>query len=131
MVKPILSGVLLLASFLILSGCNDDAVGNYKLQGTWIEQTDQSDTLTFDYEKQYFTLARGLESREGHMLPKKGAGYYEYHLERDSIALYNSLSNCYCFNAYFFQFQNGAIKMGDFYNKHTPSQGNLTFIKLE
>lgn len=117
-----------LAVVLSCASCKKEDVNISELTGTWIEATDKEDTLVFR-SSENFTLNRGKEMRDGHILPKYGSGIYEYKLQNDSISLYNQTSSCYCFNSYYFGMKNGTLKVGDFYKKNPAQQETLTFVK--
>ncbi len=123
-----------ISMFIVLTimsaACQQDEVGLAALNGTWIEVEDQSDTLIFNDNK-YFLLNRGKEARNGHLLPKTGSGIYEFQLQADSIALYNTLSSCYCFNRYYFNLEGGTMLISDFYQKNTSGGKTLTFKKTD
>ncbi len=122
--------------FLILHlGCQPEEISKEQLQGIWVEVTDRTDTLVFAQEPfhydKYFTLNRGKEIRNGHVLPKYGSGTYQYQLKDNTISVYNLLSSCYCFHDYHFELKKDQISIGDFYQKNTSGQQRLTFQKVE
>lgn len=119
--------LLFLAFTMICTGCKKEDV-SLQLNGTWVEAKDKSDTIVFRNDGR-FDLNRGKEMRNGHLLPKYGSGSYEYKVSADSIALYNGLSSCYCFKDYYFEVQNGTIRIGDFYRKDVAQSEILLFIK--
>ena len=118
---------LLSASLFILGSCEEDNVEINQLNGIWIEQKTQADTLSFTKGENFFLLQRGKEIRDGHLSPKYGAGIYEYKLEKDSISLYNTISSCLCYNNYYFRIENETLTIGDFYNKSATEI--LVFVK--
>ena len=66
--------------------------------------------------------------RNGHKLPKYGAGIYEYKIAGNSISVYNTLSSCYCFSDYFYEMDEN-LHIGNFYENNQPAQ-ILTFVRL-
>lgn len=84
-----------LALLLICLSCQDDEdeVNGHLLSGTWIEFIDRADTIVFDTGERFFTLKRGREEQNGHMLPLYGSGIYDYTLKKDIVSLRNTLSS--------------------------------------
>jgi hypothetical protein len=101
-----------------------------QLQGKWIDVTTKTDTLTFDHldDLELMSLSRGLEVRNGHLLPKLNAGPYLYQLTgNNTISLYWMLSSNSQYHDYYFN-QNGAkLMIGDFFES---KYGVRVFRKL-
>src|SRR5688500_2065854 len=90
-------------------GCREEHIHS-QAAGIWVNASSFSDTLIFNTAfndpadpRQYLELRRGTEIRNGHKLPRKGAGIYEYKISGNSISVYNTLSSCYCFSDYFYE----------------------------
>jgi len=121
--------MFLISSLLALLSCEEETVEVPQLNGVWVEQKDKLDTIYFETGEKLFTLQRGKEMKNGHLLPKFGSGAYIYKLKVDSISLYNKLSSCYCFDDYYFKAEEGALKIGAFYDENFSGQEIRTFIK--
>ena len=121
---------LTLIFLVAILGCSDDDSGTeIPLTGKWVEVSTLSDTLTF-LDKEFMVLNRGRESRNGTLLPKVGAGSYDYRLHSDKISLRWHLSSNSAYTEYQFN------KLGDKFtieNFYDPDQvGTIqTFRKLE
>ena len=78
-----------------LCGCMESENIVMPLDGSWVEISESSDTLIFTQfgTEPAFELRRGLEERNGYMLPKYGAGIYCYKITGDTIALEDLLSS--------------------------------------
>ena len=74
------------------------------------------------------TLARGKERRNGHLLPKTGAGLYEYKLKDGTISLYYMLSSNDKFDDYNFKRAGDQLTIDNFYDSSLGKA--LTFNKL-
>ena len=96
-----------------------------------VVQSIENDSLVFDNKvsDRHFLFRRDKEMRNGQLVPKQGAGFYEFKLKPETISLYNTISSCYCFNDYFFSRDGATITLGNFYD--TNMTGDLrTFRKL-
>ena len=103
--------------------------------GKWIEITNKTDTITFDQTldsngKRYFILSRAKETRNGFLLPKIGAGIYEYHVNGEKISLYNLISSCYCFKDYHLTLSVDKMLIGNFYDPNSNGVQE-TFEKIK
>ena len=123
--------------FLIVSalgGCIESENIMMPLNGTWVELSARSDTIAFTQfgTEPAFTLRRGLEKRDGNMLPKHGAGIYCYKITGDTIALEDLLSSAGGYvNFYFNQNSVGMFDIGNFYEDSIKPDEILTFVKIE
>ncbi len=116
-----------------LTGCSQDNFDNptpQDLQGTWIEVKSKTDTLTFNSVDglNLMTLTRGKEIINGHLLPKKGSGPYEYKLKEEFISLYWMLSSNNTFNDYRLVFKGNKLTVDNFYDSTLNT--SLTFDKI-
>ncbi|WKN42451.1 hypothetical protein [Tunicatimonas pelagia] len=118
-----------IAALLFGTGCREDEVSTNTLDGTWVESRDQADTLVFEGENS-FILNRGREERNGHLLPKYGAGLYFYELRTDTISVRNSVSSSSIYREVFIKIESDRLMIGDFYQKDTINPELLTFDKL-
>jgi len=118
--------------FIILASCADnDSNPSVPLEGKWVAVEVETDTLIFDADigRDIFQLKRGKEIQNGYLLPKSGAGIYEFKINGESISIYNMVSSCYCFNDYFFNQSGYTLIIENFYEKN--AKGDLkTFRKL-
>ena len=119
---------------LLSQGCREEGIRSREA-GIWVNASSVSDTLIFNNAfndpgnaREYFELRRGTEIRNGHKLPKRGSGIYEYKISGNSISVYNTLSSCYCFGDYFYEMDEN-LRIGDFYENDQPGQ-ILTFVRL-
>ena len=126
--------ILLLISLFYFS-CDDDNNSNpvsAALDGKWINVQAPTDTLIFDSAvgDNYFVLARRKEVRDGFLLPKPGAGIYEFKLKSNLISVYNTISSCYCFHDYYFQKKASMLVIGNFYDPASQNH-HETFKRLK
>ena len=126
---------LLLLISLFYFSCDDENNSNpvsATLDGKWINVQAPTDTLIFDSAlgDNYFVLARGKEVRDGFLLPKPGAGIYEFKLKSNLISVYNTISSCYCFHDYYFQKKASMLVIGNFYDPASQNQ-HETFKRLK
>lgn len=116
---------------LTLAACEKNNDKNISLNGVWIESSYSNDTLVFSNQTHsgLFVLNRGLEVRNGYLLPKDFAGVYDYKISGDSISLQYSLLNCICRKNYYFNFDeiNSKIEIGNFYEDSIRSKRRLIF----
>ena len=98
---------LIITLVLTSLACSDDNVTTLAdLNGKWVDINTKTDTLTFGlFERQAFMiLRRGKEIRKGFLLPKQGAGFYDYKLSTpDKISLRWMFSSTASFNDYYFE----------------------------
>jgi hypothetical protein len=126
---------LLFALLLVICiSCeNEENEEKVYLKGTWIETTSHSDTLLCKKEtaEGFFILNREKEERNGHILPKAGAGIYNYSLRGDSIDLVYSLSGSSEENTYYFRLDtiHGRITIGNFYEDSLAPGHKLSFAR--
>lgn len=126
---------LLLLISLFYFSCDDDNNNSNPattaLDGKWVNIQTRTDTLIFGSAMgdHYFILARAKEVRNGFVLPKPGAGIYEFKLKSNLISVYNTISSCYCFSDYYFERKASILVIGNFYDP--ASQSDLeTFRRL-
>ena len=127
---------LFFALSVVAFGCDNDvtpdpATLSQSLEGVWVDTRIETDILVFDNKvsDRHFLFRRDKEMRNGQLVPKQGAGFYEFKLKPETISLYNTISSCYCFNDYFFSRDGATITLGNFYD--TNVTGDLrTFRKL-
>ena len=79
-----------------------------------------------------FELRRGLEKRNGYLLPKYGAGIYCYEITGDTIALEDLLSSAGGYvNFYFKQNTSDSFEVGNFYNQIIRPDEKITFARIK
>lgn len=101
------------------------------LLDTWVEAAHRQDTLVFKPEFSWLLLNRGKEIQNGSLVPKYGAGTYEYRLQLDSISLRNMYSSYSIPSVYFFKIQGNTLQIGDFYTNPAQPSTIKTFLKVE
>ena len=118
---------------LFLISCEETENEKSQLKGTWIENSNRMDTLVFNNQgsEGMFILYRDKEIRNGYLLPKAGAGPYNYTINGDIINLTYSLSSSLESHDYFFSqdLENGKIEIGNFYVDSICEHFVLTFLK--
>ena len=124
--------VLLIISITTLS-CDDSDNGiapTDGLNGKWIEVKMRTDTLTFESwdDLKIMNLDRGVEFKDGYLLPKPGSGPYQYKLEGEKIALYWMLSSNSNFNHYNFRQAGDSLKIDNFFGSQAGP--TLLFTRL-
>lgn len=121
----------LLVSFFI--SCEETENEKIQLKGTWIENSHRLDTLIFNSQgsEGMLVLYRDKEIRNGYLLPKAGAGPYNYAIKGDIINLTYSFSSSLESHDYFFSqdLENDIIEIGNFYVDSICEHFVLTFIK--
>ena len=113
--------------------CKKDSIEIQPINGVWIETIHKSDTLVFENESRSFTLNRGTEIRDGHLLPKYSSGLYSYEIVQDSISLRWELSSYSGSFKYYFDMdeKNEQIKIGNFFVDSLFSKNViLTFSRI-
>ncbi len=125
--------MLTICMIVIFNACETEKGLNAGLKGKWVEAKEGKDTIDFQTNDSIgtFTLSRGLELRNGYMLPKYGSGTYDYKLKKDSIQLNNMLWNCICFPVYYFDINStfDKIEIGNFYNNDVPATSKIIYIR--
>lgn len=125
--------MLTIYMIVILNACETESVLNAGLKGKWIEAKEGKDTIDFQSNDSIgvFTLSRGLELRNGYLLPKYGSGIYDYKLKKDTIRVNNMLWNCICFPAYYFNINStyDKIEIGNFFKNELSASSKITFYK--
>lgn len=129
MKKQLLIGLLVL--FLI--SCEENDNEKILLNGIWLENSQQVDTLVFDKQnfEGLFILYRERELTNGNLLPKAGAGPYNYFINEDSVNLRSSFSSSFESNNYYFSLnlENEIIEIGNFFEDSLSGNVILTFSK--
>ena len=129
-----MKNIFLIGLLLIITiSCEKDSIETPPIIGTWIEAIHQSDTLVFENEYPSFTLNRGTEIRDGHLLPKYSSGPYSYEIVQDSISLRWVLSSYSGGIKYYFDLneKNKQIKIGNFFVDSLYSNNvTLTFSRI-
>lgn len=121
----------LLISFQVWS--QDNTVKKSPINGTWIEEIHQEDTLVFypeyDGREPVFYLKRGRKNN----IPKTHSGPYNFKPSKDSISIHWFLSSNIAYQTYFLAFtpDSNRLIMGNFFNDSLPNNYTLTFIKRE
>jgi len=114
--------------------CDKEEISS-ELSGTWIESTNQLDTIDFESwsSEDVFVLRRGYEFHSGYMIPIHGSGVYRYKLNSDTIKINNMLWNCVCYPSYYFQkdADNNRFIIGNFYDTTLAATQNITFIRIK
>ena len=72
-----------IAVFTMACQKNDEEIPG--LEGNWIEASLRQDTIQFDPGSASFNLRRGKEFLNGFLLPKSGAGLYNYYVAGDNL----------------------------------------------
>ncbi|MEK6480035.1 hypothetical protein WJR50_21005 [Catalinimonas sp. 4WD22] len=121
----------LITIIMLGSSCQEDENDVIMLDGSWVESVDKADTLVFRRGESFFLLNRGKEERNGHLLPKYGAGMYEYSIDDDTISVRNLVSSFLGFYNTFINIEQDRLIIGDFYQKDTTSQQSLIFEKIQ
>jgi len=119
---------------LIFLSCSKDDTEtpiSAELKGKWIETETRKDTLFFESldDLDIMNLNRGMELKDGNMLPKPKSGPYKYKLLEEKISLNWVLSSNSEFNDYYFQIIDNQLNIGNFYG--SPLGETLTFEKLD
>jgi len=119
--------------FFLLVGCEKNTIEKAPINGIWVETTQKMDTLVFDNQLQLFELNRGIELRNGYLLPKLSSGLYSYEIGKDSISLNWILSSSsYRNNYYFFKLdtESDLIKIGNFFVDSLNKNVTLIFSRI-
>ena len=119
--------------FFLLVGCEKNTIEKAPINGIWVETTQKMDTLVFDNQLPLFELNRGIELRNGYLLPKLSSGLYSYKIEKDSISLNWILSSSsYRNNYYFFKLdtESDLIKIGNFFVDSLNKNVTLIFSRI-
>ena len=125
--------VILVLIISALCGCMESENIMMPLDGSWVEISERSDTLIFTQfgTEPAFELRRGLEKRNGYMLPKYGAGIYCYKVTGDTISLEDLLSGAGGYvNFYFKQNTGDSFDIGNFYNQMVTPDVKITFTRI-
>lgn len=113
-----MKNIFLIGLLLIVTmSCEKESMEIPPINGTWIEMNHKSDTLVFEKRYSSFTLNRGTEIRDGHLLPKYSSGIYSYEIVQDSISLRWGLSSFSGSFKYYFNMdeKNEKIEIGNFF----------------
>jgi hypothetical protein len=93
----------------------------------WIEQSKREDILFFNDD--FLNLERKKEVNSGgHLIPKIGAGLYNYKTFTDSLELQHSLSSLYAPKKHAYRIENDKLFIADFYEK---TDKTLVFVKFK
>lgn len=93
----------------------------------WIEQSKREDILFFTND--FLNLERKKEVNSGgHLLPKIGAGLYNYKALTDSLELQYSLSSLFAPKKYAYRIENNKLFITDFYEKTGKT---VVFVKFK
>ncbi len=132
---------LIVGLIVLINGCEKTDKPESGLTGTWIEITEESDTIDFNefVLESIFNLRRGLVLVNEYWLPDYGSGFYSYELlEIDSIALCYSLSSsCVSgltnsYSKYYFKLiDNETFNISNFYKPDISPKEILTFSRIE
>ena len=109
------SSILLALCVAVICSCKKNSVSPLE-RSIWIESNDKKDTIFFRGEGSLL-LTRPRIMQNGYMLPKIGAGPYDFKESKDSIGLMYSASSLYKFISYPFKIENNTLYIGDFYEK--------------
>ena len=126
-----------LTSILFVSLTNScskfDVQKDEEFNNVWVEEINRLDTITFNINKKegHLVLNRGVEIRNGYLLPKWGAGPYSYTISSYSISLISGYSECRCSEHYLFKpdHQKRSFIIGNFFAENSSDPEQLTFIK--
>ncbi len=118
--------ILFALSVILISSCKKKSDDVAIEPNTWIESSNQRDTIIFKNES--LILNRPKQVRGGYLLPQLGDGLYFYKELKDSIFLHYAASSYYGTTNYVFKIENNTLYIGDFYNK---SGKLLVFKKIK
>lgn len=112
--------------------CEKNDVVSEGLEGNWIEASLRQDTIQFEAGSASFILRRGKELQNGFLLPKSGAGLYNYYTKSDSIFVRSYLSSNSNYQVFSFaQTSNGtSFVVGNFFLDGTPRRSTLRFERM-
>lgn len=118
--------------FFLLVSCEKNTIEKARIDGIWVETTQKMDTLVFDNQHPSFNLNRGIELRNGYLLPKYLSGPYSYEIEKDSILLRWGLSSSSYGKNYYFSvnYASDLILIGNFYEDSLIDNEILTFSRI-
>jgi len=111
--------VIWISLLVLFVNCSEDNVSEgITLEGDWVEVINRTDTLTFELlgDKPVMTLGRGVEIKNGNVLPKPNVGPYDYEVVNDKISLRWYLSSNSAFKEYYFDQTEDTIQVGNFYD---------------
>lgn len=110
-------GILTFFAFgvILIFSCKKNSVAPLE-QSVWIESIDKKDTIIFRGEGSLI-LNRPRVLQNGYVLPKMGAGPYDFKELKDSIGLRYSLSSLSKFFNYSFKIEGNTLYIDDFYDK--------------
>ncbi len=119
---------------LTLLNCSKKDIKNTTsadLKGKWVEAAMKTDTLSFESLEnlEIMYLNRGVEMKDGYLLPKAGSGPYVYKLSQEKISILWMLSSNSSYNDYYFNRLENRIEIGNFYGSETNEI--LTFERLD
>ena len=125
-------GLLFIIAISLLDCTDDNSVTQSNLNGKWVDTNTKTDTLTFLVvsEHDYVQLDRGLEMRNGSLLPKNGAGPYYYKILSDKISLRWTLSSSTDYNDYYFNQKDDSLVIENFYDLNSKGT-KQTFVKIK
>jgi hypothetical protein len=119
--------------FSSLQSCEKNNLEIMNLDGAWLENSNKADTLIFDtLSSRIFTLYRGFELLNGHLLPKDLSGPYLYEISGDSIYLKFTGSSLGIGKNYYFHpdSKKEQFKIGNFFVDSLTDHDILTFSKM-
>lgn len=119
---------------IIIFSCNKENV-DINLSGSWVESSQNKDTIIFEQNSTMLELKRGKELRNGHLVPLLGSGLYIFEIRGDSIGLhasYSSLACCFQHYRYFnYNNQKQIIQIGNFFVDSLGNETILNFSRID
>jgi hypothetical protein len=109
---------------------NDEEIPG--LEGNWIETSLRQDTIQFEPGSASFVLRRGREFISGFLIPKSGAGLYNYYIAGDNLYIRWTASSNSNFQTFSFsKSSNGSsFEVGNFFFDGSPRRSTLRFEKM-
>jgi hypothetical protein len=124
--------MLLIGIAALAMACQKNDVLSEGLEGNWIETSLRQDTIQFEPGSASFVLRRGKEFLNGFLIPKSGAGLYNYYIAGDNLYIRWTASSNSNFQAFSFsKNRNGSsFEVGNFFLDGTPRRSTLRFEKM-
>lgn len=124
---------LILCFSLLWLSCQKEEGTSTPPEGTWVEITQKTDTMVFDFPNKMMLLNRGKELRSGYLLPKYSSGPYFFELTKDSISLRWMASSSMIMNRYPFKIETAKkqLMIGNFFMEGVDKKATLTFMKIK
>lgn len=123
---------LLLSCLISWMACSKASDETLVPEGTWVEVSKKTDTLTFDLSTKIMVLKRGTELRNGYLLPKYSSGPYLFELGDGSISIRWMASSTMGMNQYPLKINQKLqqLQIGNFFMENVDQSTLLTFQKI-